>query len=151
MSDTAFADCHEAAHQEIAEQIATDVLIIEDEVLIARDLANIMTRLGHRVIANVRTRTEAIALIKSKKPGLVLADIRLADESSGIDAVNDILDQFQVPVVFITAYPDRLLTGLRPEPTFLISKPYSTEEVRAVVSQLLFFDTKAHRASGRHT
>jgi CheY-like chemotaxis protein len=77
------------------------------------------------------------------KPGLVLADIKLADGSSGLDAVHDILQSFDVPVIFITAYPESLLTGERPEPTFLIVKPFGEDMVRAIVSQALFFDAKA--------
>ena len=73
-------------------------------------------------------------------PGLVLADIQLADDSSGIDAVKDILAEFSVPVIFITAFPERLLTGTRPEPTFLITKPFQRATVKAAISQALFFD-----------
>jgi hypothetical protein len=73
----------------------------------------------------------------------VLADIQLADGSSGIEAVNDILGISGVPIVFITAYPERLLTGERPEPTFLITKPFAPENVKAITSQALFFDLKA--------
>jgi len=71
----------------------------------------------------------------------VLADIQLADGSSGIDAVKDILDQVSVPVIFITAFPERLLTGERPEPTFLITKPFQPNAIRAAISQALFFST----------
>jgi DNA-binding LytR/AlgR family response regulator len=74
---------------------------------------------------------------------MILADIQLADGSSGIDAVNEILGVLDVPVVFITAYPERLLTGERPEPAFLITKPFKPEMVKAVISQALFFDVKA--------
>jgi CheY-like chemotaxis protein len=74
---------------------------------------------------------------------MVLADIQLADGSSGIDAVNEILMAFKLPVIFITAYPERLLTGERPEPTFLITKPFQPEIVKAVISQALFFDANA--------
>ena len=49
---------------------------------------------------------------------------RLADMSSGLEAVNEVLESFEVPVIFITAYPEKLLTGERPEPTFLITKPF---------------------------
>ena len=73
------------------------------------------------------------------RPGLVLADIQLADGSSGIDAVKDILGRFDVPVIFITAFPERLLTGERPEPTFLITKPFQPETVKAAIGQALFF------------
>jgi DNA-directed RNA polymerase specialized sigma24 family protein len=113
----------EESGRELAAQIATDILIIEDEVLIAMDLENLVESLGHRVIGIARTRTEAIDIAKTKRPGLILADIQLADGSSGLEAVNDLLGSFEVPVIFITAYPERFLTGERPEPAFLISKP----------------------------
>ena len=74
-------------------------------------------------------------------PNASLADIQLADNSSGIDAVADILQQVDAPVIFITAYPERLLTGERPEPAFLINKPYTEEQVRSAVSQAMFFSS----------
>lgn len=127
------------AGRELAAEIATDVLIIEDETFIAMDLESLVKNLGHNVIGVARTHTDAIALAKSKKPGLILADIQLADGSSGLDAVNELLKSFEVPVVFITAYPERFLTGERPEPAFLISKPFQPAMVSAVASQALFF------------
>ncbi len=114
------------------------MLIIEDEPMIAMDLEALVEELGHNVVFNARTQREAVAAIKHHTPGLVLADIRLADGSSGLDAVNDILGICEVPVIFITAYPEQLLTGERPEPTFLIVKPYRPETVKVVVSQALF-------------
>jgi CheY-like chemotaxis protein/DNA-directed RNA polymerase specialized sigma24 family protein len=131
------------ANQEMMRQVATDVLIIEDEPMIALDLKEIMTGLGHNVTAVARTHREAVAAIAAQPVGLVLADIQLADGSSGIEAVNDILSMAGVPIVFITAYPERLLTGERPEPTFLITKPFEPENVKAITSQALFFDLKA--------
>jgi CheY-like chemotaxis protein len=135
----------EQAGEEIASQIATDVLIIEDEPVISMDLEELVKDLGHRVTHVARTRVEAMKAVKEHFPGLVLADIHLADHSSGLDAVNEILGGREVPVVFITAYPERLLTGSRPEPTFLIAKPFRSETVKAAISQVLFFDLKAHR------
>lgn len=138
-------DLIDAAGREIAEQVATDVLIIEDEPMIAMDLESIVEGLGHRVTSVARTHADAVKSVQSKKPGLVLADIQLADGSSGLDAVNDILSTFEVPVIFITAYPGRLLTGERPEPAFLITKPYQPDTVKAIVSQALFFEHHARR------
>lgn len=132
------------AGREIAAQVATNVLVIEDEPMIAMDLESIVEGLGHRVMGVARTHAEALKSIAKEKPGLVLADIQLADGSSGLDAVNDMLGSFQVPVIFITAYPDRLLTGERPEPAFLITKPYQPETVKAIISQALFFERRAH-------
>ena len=135
----------EKANVEIAAQISTDVLIIEDEPLIAIDLQNVVEDLGHRVVDVARTHREALKAIQHHQPGLILADIQLADGSSGLEAVNDILGSFEVPVIFITAYPERFLTGAPPEPAFLIAKPFSVETLRAVISQVLFFDRKSHR------
>jgi len=132
------------AGREIAAQVATDVLIIEDEPMIAMDLESIVEGLGHRVTGVARTHVEAVRAFDKQKPGLVLADIQLADGSSGLDAVNEMLASFAVPVIFITAYPDRLLTGERPEPAFLITKPYQPDTVKAIVSQALFFERRAH-------
>jgi DNA-directed RNA polymerase specialized sigma24 family protein len=133
------------AGREIAKQIATEVMIIEDEPLIAMDIESLVLAAGHRVTGVARTHREAVELASQKRPGLVLADIQLADGSSGLEAVNEILSSFDVPVIFITAYPERLLTGERPEPAFLITKPFNTEMVKGAISQALFFDRKASR------
>ena len=126
---------------EIEKQTRARVLIIEDEPLIAMDIETIVRDLGHEVTGVAVTRDEAVALAMEDRPGLVLADIQLADDSSGIDAVKDILAKFQVPVIFITAFPERLLTGERPEPTFLITKPFQRSTVKAAIAQALFFDS----------
>ena len=130
------------AGREIAKQMATDVVIIEDEPLIALDLEQLVTDLGHRVVKIARTADHAVEAVRRLRPGLVLADIHLADGSSGLDAVNEILRTFSLPVIFVTAYPQRLLTGTRPEPTFLITKPFHPDNVKAVISQALFFDIR---------
>jgi CheY-like chemotaxis protein/DNA-directed RNA polymerase specialized sigma24 family protein len=128
------------ANSEIERQTRADVLIIEDEPIIAMDIETIVRDLGHTVTGVAVTRDEAVAQALATRPGLVLADIQLADDSSGIDAVKDILAEFQVPVIFITAFPERLLTGERPEPTFLITKPFQRSTVKAAIANALFFD-----------
>jgi len=133
----------EKSGRELAAEIATDVLIIEDEPLIAMDLESLVENLGHRVIGIARTREEAKSIGLQKHPGLILADIRLADMSSGLDAVNDLLQSLACPVIFITAYPEQLLTGERPEPAFLITKPFRPGTVAAIISQALFFERNA--------
>ena len=139
------ADVHDVerligeAQAEIDAELATDVLIIEDEAIISADIESLVRELGHNVTATATTHDEAVDAVARHTPGLVLADIQLADGSSGIDAVKDILKRFDVPVIFITAFPERLLTGERPEPTFLITKPFQRNTVRAAISQALFF------------
>ena len=140
------ADLLAEANKDISDQLATDILIIEDEPIIAMDLEALVEGLGHRVTTIARTHREAVIAVGTQKPGLVLADIQLADGSSGIDAVNDILSEIEIPVIFITAYPERLLTGLRPEPTCLVTKPFNADAVKAIISQALFFDRRSHRA-----
>ncbi len=127
------------AQSDIETELATQVLIIEDEPVIAADIEALVRDLGHNITAIATTRSEAVAAVKAHKPGLVLADIQLADGSSGIDAVNDILKGYNVPVIFITAFPERLLTGEKPEPAFLITKPFQPETVKAAIGQALFF------------
>jgi DNA-directed RNA polymerase specialized sigma24 family protein len=140
--DTSFDDVERLiaeAQAEIDAELATEVLIIEDEPVIAADIEGLVRELGHEVVDIAATRKEATEAAQRKRPGLVLADIQLADGSSGIDAVKDILGRFDVPVIFITAFPERLLTGERPEPTFLITKPFQPETVKAAIGQALFF------------
>src|SRR5262245_17413524 len=137
------------AGAEIGRQIATDVLVIADGALIALHLRPVLDGRGHRV-AIARTHQDALNAANARRPGLVMADIRLADGSSGLDAVNDLLRSFIMPVVFVTAFPERLATGRGPEPTFLIRKPFREDALRAIVSQVLFFDQQV-RPRGAHS
>lgn len=124
---------------EIERLACTDVLIIEDEPMIAIDLETLVRDLGHDVTDIAVTHAEAVASVRARRPGLVLADIHLADDSCGIEAVQEILANVTVPVIFITAFPERLLTGERPEPAFLITKPFQRSTVKAAIAQALFF------------
>ncbi len=131
------------AVEEIDRESTTSVLIIEDEPLISMQLEDLVRGLGHEICGTAATRSQALEIVAESRPGLVLADIQLADGSSGIDAVEDILAIGSVPVIFITAYPERLLTGDRPEPTYLVTKPFQEATVRAAISQALFFGSSA--------
>jgi CheY-like chemotaxis protein len=130
------------AMEEMEAAVAGRIMIIEDEAIIAMDIAAIVSEMGHSITGIARTHMEAVALAASERPDLILADIQLADNSSGIEAINDILSQFDdIPVVFITAFPERLLTGDKPEPAFLMTKPYSEEQIRSAVGQTMFFSS----------
>lgn len=128
-----------AGRDAITEHLHSRVLVIEDEAIIALHLRSIVEDLGHTLVGIARTRTEATAMAARTRPELVLADISLADGSSGIDTVKDILGMMDLPVIFITAFPERLLTGVRPEPTWLITKPFTPEAVAATIGQALLF------------
>lgn len=147
LDDASFSSLLSEASNEISRQVATDILIIEDEPLIAMDIEEMVESLGHRVVGIARTHAEAVGIFAKSHPRMVLADIQLADGSSGIDAVNEILAATSVPVIFITAFPERLLTGERPEPAFLVTKPFNPDMVKALISQALFFDRQAKAAA----
>ncbi len=130
------------ARQEMEDSVKGRVMVIEDEAIIAMDLQGIVAEMGHAITGVARTATEAVALAQKEKPDLILSDIQLADGSSGIDAVAEILSAASdIPVIFITAFPERLLTGERHEPAFVITKPYSEDQVRSAVSQAMFFSS----------
>jgi CheY-like chemotaxis protein len=135
------------AQQAIERQLASRVLIIEDESIIALDLENLVTELGHKVVGTAASKDEAVNKARVQQPGLVLADINLGEGGSGIDAVTEILRSFDIPVIFVTAYPERLLTGERPEPTYLITKPFLPETVQATIGQALFFHSLRREAA----
>lgn len=147
VSQAEFSQLLDEASHEISRQVATEIMIIEDEPLIAMDIEQLVESLGHKVVSVARTHREAVSLFEQTRPRMILADIQLADGSSGVDAVNDILNTHAVPVIFITAFPERLLTGERPEPTFLVTKPFNPDMVKALISQALFFDEGSRAAA----
>ena len=112
------------ARAKLRDAAATNVLIIEDEPIIAMDLEELVQTCGHRVVGLASTEQEAVDMARKTQPGLILADINLGAGGSGTSAVSRILQSHQVPVIFVTAYPERLLTGDQPEPAFVITKPF---------------------------
>ena len=128
----------------VNQQIATSILIIEDEPVIALDISSLVADLGHTVIGIAASQTEAVAIFKKTQPGLVLADIDLGAGGSGITAVTEILRMSTVPVIFVTAYPERLLTGERPEPTYLVTKPFESDTLKVTISQALSLTSAGH-------
>ncbi|PTX56141.1 response regulator receiver protein [Litoreibacter ponti] len=136
------AELVQIARNEMSKSASGRLMIIEDEALISVDLKAIANSMGHEVTGIARTHAQATELAAKDRPELILADIHLADNSSGIEAVNEIIkDMGEIPVVFITAYPERLLTGEKHEPAFLISKPYTEDQVRSAISQAMFFSS----------
>jgi CheY-like chemotaxis protein len=127
------------AWAKLKHQPVTSVLIIEDEPVIALDVAESVRSLGHRVCGVASRASQAIGLAKATPPGLVLADIQLSDGSTGIAAVQEILKSVDVPIVFVTAFPERLLTGEALEPAFVVTKPFDSTTLKVAISQALFF------------
>ncbi len=114
----------EGARGKLRSSAAADVLIIEDEPVIAMDLRMLVQRCGHRVVGVAASEAQAVKLAKDTRPGLILADVNLGRGGDGISAVRSILESADVPVIFVTAYPERLLTAEGMEPAFIMSKPF---------------------------
>jgi CheY-like chemotaxis protein len=127
------------AEEAISKELTARVLIIEDETLIALDLENIVRELGHTVTGKAMSKSEALGIAHAERPSLILADINLGEGGSGLEAVVEILRGFSAPVVFVTAYPEHLLTGERPEPTYLVTKPFLPKTLQTTIGQALFF------------
>lgn len=112
------------ARERLRASAATEVLIIEDEPIIAMDLEELVQGCGHRVVGVATSEREAVAIAQRTRPGLILADINLGAGGDGASAVSHILLHHYAPVIFVTAYPERLLTGQAVEPAFVITKPF---------------------------
>ena len=112
------------ARESLRAAVATDVLIIEDEPIIAMDLEQLVAGCGHRVVGVATTEAQAVEMAQQHKPGLILADINLGLGGDGTSAVARILSSHYAPVIFVTAYPERLLRGEALEPAFVITKPF---------------------------
>lgn len=125
------------ARLELRRVASVRVLVIEDEAIIALDVADIVRNAGHEVVGIAATEKAAVELARKHSPHLVLADIQLRGADSGISAVNEIMRTMTVPVIFVTGFPERLLTGKRVEPAFVISKPFDPDLLRAAIAQAL--------------
>lgn len=113
-----------AAQELIRKGVQTSVLIIEDEPIIAMDIEQLVLQCGHSVAGVAHTQEDAIQMAVQTRPGLVLADINLGYGGDGMAAVAEIITSFHVPVIYVTAYPERLLTGQTLEPSYVITKPF---------------------------
>lgn len=125
------------AENDLTASLAADVFIIEDEPIVAVHIEQIARSLGHNVVGHATTCEQAVEACRALKPSLLLVDIQLADGSSGAEAANIITRELDIPVVFITAFSERLLTGRIGEPIYLIAKPFRPDMLKAVMSQAL--------------
>ena len=125
------------ARIDISKRTMANILIIEDDAIIALNNAEIVREMGHRVTGTAAREDEAIALAQKTSPDLILADIQLADGDNGINAVQEILRSVKVPVIFVTGFPERLLTGKTLEPAFVITKPFEPETLKTAIAHAL--------------
>ncbi len=125
------------AEADFTSSAATRMLIIEDEPLISAQLKRLAESLGHTVMGIAITADEAVAISQKETPDIVLCDIHLADGSQGTDAIASMALPNDVPVVFVTAYPEKYLSTTNEGPSYLITKPFDSEYLKAVIGHAL--------------
>ncbi|WP_298361187.1 response regulator [uncultured Litoreibacter sp.] len=126
----------EVALAEAPYKSGTRVLIVEDDPMVAMDMSACLSDMGCQVVGVARTAAEAVELAGNSPPELIIASLLLADKSSGLEAARRITAQNpRTDAVFVTPYPERLLTGTTQEPVFIITTPYLQDQVRSAVTQ----------------
>lgn len=125
------------ARLDLSRATTARILVIEDDPIIALDNSEIVKQMGHEVVGTAARQNEALQLAAEKKPDLILADIQLADGDDGMVTVREILTTTSVPVIFVTGFPERLLTGGALEPTFVVTKPFDPETLKTAIAHAL--------------
>jgi signal transduction histidine kinase len=123
------------AAQGVSSAPAARILVVEDERIVARDLASALTELGYCVPETVSTGEEAIARVADLQPDLVLMDIRLPGAIDGVRAASLLRDRHGVPVIFLTAHSDdeTLCRAMQTEPVGYLVKPFSPPQLRCAI------------------
>ena len=116
------------------------ILVVEDEVIIARDIAMQLVNLGYEVVGNTTRGDQAVCLAGELRPDLVLMDIQLDGPMDGITAAQVIRTQYSLPVVFLTAFAaDEVLARAKlSEPYGYILKPFSERELQTVLEMAVY-------------
>ncbi len=107
------------------------ILVVEDEKIVAKDIQSTLSGVGYEVPEVVSTAEEAIQASYRLEPDLVLMDVRIKGDLDGIDAADIIYTQFNIPVIFLTAYSDEdtLRRAKLTESYGFISKPYESKDL----------------------
>lgn len=130
----------EVAQESFRKRTADAVLIIEDEAMISAQLKRMAERAGHRVVGIATRASDAVRMGRDLHPDLILCDIHLGDGSMGTDAIAELDLPDHVPVVYITAYPEKYLSNANQGPSYLVTKPFHPEYVQAIIGHALLND-----------
>ena len=116
------------------------LLIVEDEGIVALNIQRRLEGLGYNVVANVASGEQVIAVVEETRPELVLMDIKLEGKVDGIEAAAQIRDQFQIPVVYLTAYTNEetLNRAKLTEPYGYILKPFEARDLATTIEVALY-------------
>lgn len=119
---------------------APNILIVEDEAIVALDLRQHLEEMGYGVAGIAESASDAIALAERTAPALTLMDISLKGNISGIDAAEQLTREHQIPVVFLTSFSDRetVRKAARAEPFGYLTKPFQAHELHATIEVALY-------------
>ena len=114
------------------------ILIVEDEVLFAMALGQRLKGKGYELCETALRGKEAVEIVEREKPDLVLMDVNLKGEISGIDAAREIRLRFGIPVIFMTGYSDENTkkAAMRAQPAGYVTKPLNVEELLALIDSI---------------
>jgi len=116
------------------------ILIVEDERIIARDIANTITRLGHEAVGMVSKGEDAINFVKDNVPDLVLMDITLSGKIDGIEAAKIINQKYNIPVIYLTAHQDddTIEKSKLANPYGYLTKPLDDKEINSAINSGIY-------------
>lgn len=134
----AFMECLIAGRAQLRRNLSASVFIIEDELLVALDISQLVEEFGHNVCGTASRSGDAIRGIESCRPSLVLADVQLGDSvAAGIDACERFRDQYDLEVIYVTGYPDRVHRALKRDDVLIVPKPVERETLREAMGRAL--------------
>lgn len=118
----------------------TNVLVVEDESIVSKDIQHSLKKLGYNVVGAASTGEKAIELAVSERPDIVLMDIMLKGEMNGIEAADTIRKQFKIPIIFLTAYADEstLSKAKITEPYGYIIKPFKEIDLHTTIEMAIY-------------
>jgi DNA-directed RNA polymerase specialized sigma24 family protein/ActR/RegA family two-component response regulator len=126
------------AQNAMREQLVANILIVEDDAIIAYDLTETVLGMGHKVCGTAATMEEALAAAAANQPSLALMDLRLAHGGSGITTAQALRETRALPIIFVTAFAEELkqrgLDYLGP----VIKKPFTREQIERAITQAVF-------------
>lgn len=121
-----------------------NVLVVEDELIVSKDIQHSLKKLGYNVVGSAATGEEAIALVFSKKPDIILMDIMLKGDMSGIDTAEIIKEKASIPIIYLTACAEEgtIVKAKFTEPYGYIIKPFKEMDLRISIEMAIYKGNK---------
>jgi DNA-binding LytR/AlgR family response regulator len=127
--------------------MAVKILVVEDESIVSKDIQQTLKKLGYQVVGSADNAEDAVKLATELKPDLVLMDIMIKGNKTGIDAAKEIKEKQDIPVIFLTAYADTdtIAKAKEAEPHGYIIKPYKEVDLHTSIEMVLYKHKKEQK------